>query len=205
MSWLMARFYDGFMRETEAHCLQAWRAELLGGLRGAVLEVGAGTGANLGHYGSDLSRLVLAEPDPHMRARLEDAVAARGLAAQISEAGVEALPFPDATFDAVVSTLVLCSVPDLPAALGELRRVLRPGGQLVFLEHVAAEGGGRLFWQRCLEPVWKLGAGGCHLTRRTAAAIREAGFELSSCQAESMRKALPFLRPTVRGVARKPA
>jgi SAM-dependent methyltransferase len=108
----------------------------------------------------------------------------------------------DGSFDVVVSTLVLCSVPDQPAALVELRRVLRPGGRLAFLEHVAAvDRPGRLRWQQRLEPVWKRLAGGCHLTRRTAEAVGGAGFTLGEITRESARKAAPVVRPTVRGHA----
>ena len=205
MGWLMSKIYDRFMQVSEQACLQAWRGELLAGVSGEVLEVGPGTGANLPHYGGAVSRLVLAEPDRHMRARLERAVALSGRAAEVVTAPADALPFADASFDVVVSTLVLCSVSDLDAALVEIRRVLRPGGRLVFLEHVAAEQAGRLAWQRRIEPAWKHIAGNCHLTRRTAESIRAAGFEVDEERRESMRKALPITRPTVRGVARKPA
>ncbi|MEJ7584387.1 MAG: class I SAM-dependent methyltransferase [Acidimicrobiales bacterium] len=126
----------------------------------------------------------------------------------VERASADALPFPDASFDTVVATLVLCSVPDQPAALAELRRVLRPGGALVFLEHVAAEDRPkRLRWQRRIEPVWKRLAGGCHLTRVTADAIVAAGFDLpdAALTRESARKTTPVVRPTVRGVATKPS
>ncbi len=201
MSRILAKYYDRFMSESEKHCLQGWRGELLADISGRVLEIGAGTGANLGHYPPDLEQLVVAEPDRHMRARLEALVAERGSPVTVSDAAADPLPFEDGAFDVVVSTLVLCSVPDLPRALAEIHRVLRPGGRLVFIEHVAAKRGGRLHWQRLLEPLWRVFADGCHLTRPTAEAIQAAGFELESCTSESMRKALPFVRPTVRGVA----
>jgi len=125
--------------------------------------------------------------------------------AELLSAPCESLPFPDATFDAVVSTLLLCSVPDPSRALSEVHRVLRPGGTLVFLEHVAAtDAPGRLAWQRRIEPFWKRIAGNCHLTRHTGETIRAAGFLVEHETRESMRKAMPFLRPTVRGLARKP-
>jgi ubiquinone/menaquinone biosynthesis C-methylase UbiE len=115
---------------------------------------------------------------------------------------VDALPFDDGAFDAVVSTLVLCSVPDVERALAEVRRVLRPGGKLLFLEHVAADDRpDRLAWQRRLEPLWMRISGNCHLTRRTGEAIRAAGFRVQRETRESMRKALPIVRPSVRGLA----
>lgn len=204
MGWFMAAIYDSFMSKTEEACLRAWRGELLGALNGDVLEVGAGTGANLPLYPAQLERLVLAEPDPAMRSKLAERLRGLGREAELSEATMDALPFEDATFDAVVCTLVLCSVPDPAACLGEVRRVLRPKGKLVFIEHVCDERRlGRRLLQRGLEPLWKPLAGGCHLTRRTETTIREAGFEVSEVRRESLRKALPMLRASVRGIALK--
>jgi ubiquinone/menaquinone biosynthesis C-methylase UbiE len=206
MSWLMSKLYDRVMADAERACLVAWRADLLRGLAGAVLEVGAGTGANLRHYPPDVTRLVLAEPDPHMRRELELRLSGHTPPPELVDATSEALPFPDAIFDAVVITLVLCSVPDPDRTLAELRRVLRPGGALIYLEHVAAdEDPDRLAWQHRIEPVWRHLAGNCHLTRRTADSIRRAGFRIERESRESMRKAFFFTRPTVRGLARSPA
>jgi len=141
-----------------------------------------------------------------MRRKLKrkvDASALRNI--EISDAPLDSLPFRAGEFDAVVCSLVLCSVPDQPAALAEIARVLKPGGRLVFLEHVAADGRPeRLKWQRRIEPVWKHLMGNCHLTRRTEAAIAAAGFKIEQIQRESIRKALPIVRPSIRGLARKP-
>jgi ubiquinone/menaquinone biosynthesis C-methylase UbiE len=196
------------MRRSERACLQEWRRELLAGTSGAVLEVGAGTGANVPYYPPAVERLLLTDPDPHMLARLERPLAALRRPAKVESAVADRLPFPDASFDFVVGTLVLCSVPDPAAALAEIRRVLRPDGAFVFLEHVAAdeddEGGARrLAWQRRIEPLWSRFADGCRLTRRTDAAIEAAGFSFESLTRASMRRALPFLRPTIRGLARR--
>jgi ubiquinone/menaquinone biosynthesis C-methylase UbiE len=204
MSWLMAKFYDGFMRESEQACLSRWRAELLRDLSGSVLEVGAGTGATLGLYPASVTRLVLCEPDAHMRRQLREK--AKDAKAEVCDGPAQRLPFEKDSFDAVVCSLVLCSVPDQAAALAEIRRVLKPGGRLLFLEHVAADGNpGRLKWQRRVEPVWKRLMDNCHVTRRTEQALLDAGFRLESIQRESIRKALPIVRPSIRGVARKPA
>jgi ubiquinone/menaquinone biosynthesis C-methylase UbiE len=203
MGRILAAIYDRFMRESEDACLAGWRRELLGNVEGRVLEIGAGTGANLAHYPPG-ARLTLAEPDGFMRTRLAARLATTQRTAEIADAPAEALPWQDGSFDAVVSTLVLCSVADPAAALAEIHRVLRPGGALVFVEHVAAEDNPkRLRWQRWLEPLWRRIAGDCHLTRRTAALIAEAGFSFESLRRESIRKANPLTRPSVRGVARR--
>jgi ubiquinone/menaquinone biosynthesis C-methylase UbiE len=203
MSWLMATVYDRLLAQSEAACLRAWRRDLLAGVTGRVLEVGAGTGLNIPHYTANVTRLVLSEPEPHMRAKLQSRLAAALPAVvELSEAALDHLPMPDQSFDAVVSSLVLCSVRDLTQALGEIRRVLAPGGRLVFLEHVGAEDRpDRLKWQRRVEPLWKALAGNCHLTRRTEWAIKRAGFDIVQIQRESIRKAMPLTRPSIRGIA----
>ncbi|MBX3188382.1 MAG: class I SAM-dependent methyltransferase [Labilithrix sp.] len=206
MSWFMATIYDWFMRDLEIACGAAWRAELLHDVRGEVLEIGAGTGRNLDHY-EGVERLVLAEPDPHMQKKLAARVARepesrRARSIEIVSWSAESLAAPDASFDVVVATLVLCSVGDVGASLREIRRVLRPGGTFVFLEHVASPDPKRLAWQRRLEPAWKRLAGNCHLCRDAARSIEEAGFHIDRITRESARKALPIVRPTIRGRAR---
>lgn len=209
MAWLFPRIYDRLTATTEKACFQAWRAELLADVAGEVLEVGAGTGNNLAHYGPAVTRLVLTDPEPAMLDRLRGHLHRLdpSVKAQVEQASASALPYADASFDVVVATLVLCSVPDQAVALAELRRVLRPGGSLVFIEHVAADPVSkprRLVWQRRVEPVWKRVAGGCHLTRRTDEAIAAAGFDLGEVTRESARKAVSVVRPTVRGTATAP-
>jgi ubiquinone/menaquinone biosynthesis C-methylase UbiE len=202
---LIAAIYDRLTAASEQACLQEWRAELLRGIAGQVLEVGAGTGLNLPYYPRAVARLVLSEPDPYMRHKL--ALKARALdweRAEVMDASLEQLPVPDASFDTVVGTLVLCSVPRLDRALAEIHRVLRPAGRFLFLEHVAAEDRpSRLKWQQRVEPLWRRLSGNCHLTRRTANAIVAAGLVITDIRRESMRKAWPLVRPTIRGVAVK--
>lgn len=209
MSWFMAAIYDLMMKDTEEECLAAWRARLLSDIEGTVLEIGAGTGVNFEHYPPSVSRLIVTEPDEHMRRRLERKHGHRfGQKVEFQDAPAEALPLEDGAVDAVVSTLVLCSVGDPRRAIGEIHRVLAPGGRFTFLEHVAADPHShpsRRKWQGRVEPVWKHLAGNCHLTRETESYIRDAGFELQWVEHESMRKAPPWVRPTVRGMAVKAA
>ncbi len=208
----MAAVYDRFTATVEAAGLADWRRDLVAGLEGEVLEIGAGTGHNLRWYPSTVTRLVLTEPDPHMRAKLASKVAdAAGrdggpAVVEVVDRSSDDLAVPDASLDAVVATLVLCTVPDPAATLAEVRRVLRPGGRFVYLEHVAATDTPRdLRWQERFEPVWKRVAGNCHLTRTTERAIVDAGFVVDTEWREAMPTAPVILRPTVRGIAHRPA
>lgn len=205
MLGVVAAVYDRVMTGVEEAGLSTWRAELLAPLSGTVVEIGAGTGRNLPFYPASVDRLVLCEPDRHMRARLAAKAASRP-GTEVSEAPAEALGFADSSIDAVVCTLVLCSVNDPGRALAEVRRVLRPGGRFVFIEHVAAENRPRrLIWQRRIEPVWRRVAGNCHLTRSTEQVIACSGLQLHDVTRASMRKAPAVVRPTVRGVALQPS
>lgn len=205
MSFITAFFYDRFMARTEAACLADWRRDLLRHTHGKVLEIGAGTGATIEHYPGQVSRLVLSEPDRHMRRILQhkaDQVVTDRI--RITADTAERISAPDEAYDCVVASLVCCSVSDLRAALWEMRRVLKPGGRLVFLEHVAAaEGSSRRRWQNRINPLWRRLMGNCHLNRETEEAIVGAGFAIRQIDRESMRKALPIVRPTIRGIAEK--
>ncbi len=199
----MAHFYDRVMARSEAACLSAWRNKLLTDVTGRVLEVGAGTGVNLPLYPKGVDHIVMSEPDPHMRSQLESRIAAENpTSIDLSDGSLESLPFPDGEFDFVTCMLVLCSVPDLTASIAEMRRVLAPGGRLIFMEHVAADNRpDRLKWQQRLEPLWKRISGGCHLTRRTEQAIADGGFHIEHIHRENMRASISVARPTIRGVA----
>jgi ubiquinone/menaquinone biosynthesis C-methylase UbiE len=192
-----ASFYDRLMRSTERRIMADLRARVLGPLEGTVLEVGAGTGANLPYY-TRAARVVATEPDPYMlekaRERLRDV---NHPAIDLKLASAEALPFPDASFDHAVATLVFCTVPDPERALREVRRVLKPTGRFHFVEHVRGEGlVGRV--QDALRPVWKFFAAGCVINRRTAELIESAGFVIESLE----RRRLQFGVPLLVGVAR---
>lgn len=145
-----------------------------------MLDIGAGTGANLPHLRA-ADRLVATEPDPAMRARLMTKLDRALVPVEVVDAGAESLPFPDASFDAVLCTLVLCTVPDPDRALREARRVLKPAGRLVILEHVRASGP-LARWQDLATPAWRLLAAGCHPNRDTRAAIERAGFVIEDAE-----------------------
>ncbi|HEX5450549.1 MAG TPA: class I SAM-dependent methyltransferase [Gaiellaceae bacterium] len=195
MGRIFAALYDKLSAKEERETVGPMRRELLSHARGRTLEIGAGTGPNLQHYPAGLD-LVLTEPDVHMAKRMK---------VESVQARAEDLPFPDASFDTVVSTLALCTVDDLAASLREVRRVLKPGGSLLFMEHVRGEEGSKLErWQDRLEPVWGFCAGGCHPNRDTLAAIRDAGFELGDVERPAW-KVPPLVRPLVIGFATRPA
>jgi len=214
-----ARFYDRALKATEENGLGAMRKELLAGARGRVIEVGAGTGVNVDLYGDAIEDLTLVEPDPHMaarlRARLEAGEGAHGGATaaakdggtgvhppkHLVEAPAEALPFDDDTFDTAVATLVLCTIPYPEAAIGELARVLKPGGRLLFIEHVRADDPDRARWQDRLEKPWRFMADGCHCNRDTEANLRASTFAIETIEYGKMPKAMPIVRPLIRGTA----
>jgi ubiquinone/menaquinone biosynthesis C-methylase UbiE len=197
---LFAALYDRQLAPLERGWLGRRRAALVGDLGGRVIEVGAGTGASLAHY-RRAATVVACEPDPAMRTRLAAKLAGAPVPVEVSPAPAEALPFPDASFDAAVSMLVLCTVADPAAALAELRRVLRPGGRLVFLEHVRAEG--RLArWQDRLAPLQVWFAGGCHPNRDLEAAIAAAGFVVAELERFEPTPNSPLTRPFIQGATK---
>jgi len=198
---LFAAMYDRSLKATEEAGLGEMRRGLLAGAAGRVVELGAGTGVNLGLYPEAVEELVLVEPDPHMAKRLRARLADSPRPARILEAPAEHLPYPDASFEVAVATLVLCTIPDPAAALAELRRVLVPGGRLLLIEHVRAEDPGVARWQDRLEKPWRFCGDGCHCNRDTAATLAAAGFETSALERGRMPKAPPIVRPLLRGTA----
>ena len=168
--------YDWMTAALEREALGERRLALLSDLTGEVVDVGAGTGVNL-RYLESAARVVAVEPEPAMRRQLARKRADAAVAVELVDAVAESLPFQDASFDAVVFTCALCTIGDPDAALAEARRVLRPAGRLVFLEHV--RGSGRLArWQDRLTPLWSRLMAGCHPNRDTAAAVERAGFSI---------------------------
>ncbi|MBS1861738.1 MAG: class I SAM-dependent methyltransferase [Actinobacteria bacterium] len=197
-----ARFYDRALKATEENGLGEMRAALLAEARGRVIEIGAGTGVNVDLYGPGVEDLTLVEPDEHMAARLRERVG-RGarVPRRLVEAPAEALPFADDTFDTAVATLVLCTVPDPAAAVTELARVLKPGGRLLFIEHVRSADAGSARWQDRFEKPWRFMADGCHCNRDTAATLGASAFRVERLEHGKLPKAIPIVRPLISGTA----
>ncbi len=198
---LFAALYDTVSKGSEAAGLREERRQLLAGTEGATIEIGAGTGLNLEHYPEAVTRLVLAEPDRHMRRRLRRRVDALDRVAEVIDAPAERLPFPDATFDTAVVTLVLCSVPNQEAALAEIARVLKPNGRLLFIEHVRSGDPKVAKRQDRIRPLYNLV--GCNPNRETLAAIEASALSVESVRHGEVPKAPKVERPMIVGTARR--
>ena len=201
---IFAAAYGAIFAGLERGGLADKRRHLLADASGATLELGAGIGHNLEHYPESVERLVLTEPDPHMAKRLRAQVAEAGRTnAEVVEAGAESLPFGPGEFDTVVATLVLCTVPDPGAVLDEVARVLKPGGRMLFMEHVRADSERRARWQDRLNPVQNFCFGGCNLNRPTADTIRSSPLVIDELRADRMpRVGGPLVEPMIVGSAR---
>jgi ubiquinone/menaquinone biosynthesis C-methylase UbiE len=169
-----------------------YRRRLVGGARGRVLEIGVGSGLNLPLYGDAVVTVVGVDPSPRLLSRARQVQRTGRSAVDLIEGSAEALPLEDESIDTVVSTWTLCSIPDVTAALREMRRVLKPSGRLLFVEHGLAPDEGVRRWQHRLTPVWKRLAGGCHLNRPIRQLVENAGFEIERVQADYMRGPKPM-------------
>jgi len=198
---VFAAMYDRMLGKTERAGLGEHRRALLAGAAGDVLEIGGGTGANLQYYGDTVRSLTIVEPEKPMLRRLEQHIEQSGRQAKALRAPAEDLPFNDASFDAIVSTLVLCTVDDVPRALRELCRVLRPGGKLLFIEHVRSDDEKLARTQDRMLPINVRIGHGCHPNRRTLDSIRDAGFEVTSLEHDTLKHTPKFIRPLIVGVA----
>jgi len=183
--------------------MERWRRRAVEGLEGSVVEIGFGSGANLPVLPREVTTLHAVEPSEVARARARRRERPTGL--EVRHVGVdgESLPLEDHTCDAALTTFTLCTIPDVERALAELRRVVRPGGRIHFLEHGLAPDEDVRRWQRRLEPVQRRVAGGCHLTRDTPALLTDAGFELERVEARYAKGPKPWTWFTV-GTARTP-
>jgi SAM-dependent methyltransferase len=199
-----AAVYDRSLERAERMGMEARRARLLADARGLVVEIGAGTGLNLAHYPAAVDELVLTEPDEAMARALERRLARAGRAARVVRAPAEALPLPDASADTVVSTLVLCTVADPERALAEVARVLRPGGRLLFAEHVRADDPGLARWQRRLRRPWGVVARGCRPDQPTVELIARSALELEHVERGRFAGAFAIVRPLRTGRALRP-
>ena len=201
-AWLriFALVYDPFLWLGEIAGMRRRRSTLLGGARGRVVEIGAGTGLNIAHYPDGIAELVLTEPEPAMRRRLARRLQRHARVARILDAPAERLPLSDASVDTVVSTLVLCTVNDPERALSEIARVLRPDGQLLFIEHVRASSRFLAACQDNLFRPWRGFAGGCRCNRPTVELMRACGFAVAADDVV-WRGMPPIVRPLMVGRA----
>lgn len=195
-----AAVYDPIMQASEVRGLSRMRAELLAPLSGTVVEIGAGTGLNLPHWPAAVDHVLSCEPAPEMadklRAKVDD------VRIEVVLAPGEAIPADDNSVDAVVSTLVLCTVHDVTATIREIARVLRPGGTLALIEHIAASAPGRARIQRVVEPVWKIAARGCHLTRDPRPILKAHGFDTTELVEDRMPGSAPIVERIIQGHSR---
>jgi ubiquinone/menaquinone biosynthesis C-methylase UbiE len=203
-SRLFALAYDRMSAKVEQAGLSSLRQQLLAEASGDVLEIGGGTGANLQHYGPGVESLTLTEPEPPMLRRLERRARSEAPGAKVLRARAEELPFEDDRFDTAVTTLVLCGVEDQPRAVRELRRVLRPGGRLLFIEHVRSEEPRVARLQDRMNRLNRLVAC-CECNRATLDTIEAEGFDVVEVDRTEMSKAPAFTRPLIVGAATKGA
>jgi ubiquinone/menaquinone biosynthesis C-methylase UbiE len=205
---IFARTFARLSAQAEKKGQAEHRGELLDGLSGRLVDVGAGHGLNFPYYPAAVEEVVAIEPERHLRQLAEKAATTASVPIRVVDGLADALPLEDASVDAGVASLVLCSVPDQATALAELRRVIRPGGELRFYEHVISDRPGLARVQRLAERsgFWPFVGGGCHPARDTAAAITEAGFQIESCRSFNFRPALVevVVEPKILGLARRP-
>jgi SAM-dependent methyltransferase len=202
---LFSRLLGRFVGYQERHGGVEYRRELLAGVSGRVLELGPGEGTNFALFPPEVTEVVAAEPEPYLRELARRAAVAAPVPVEVIDARAEGLPFAAGEFDAVVLTSVLCTVRNPALALGEIRRVLRPRGELRFWEHVAAADGFLRAHQKAIDLVWPFFTGGCHTARDTRAAIERAGFEIVRCRAFKFQPSsvVHVISPQIIGVARR--
>jgi ubiquinone/menaquinone biosynthesis C-methylase UbiE len=186
---LLPRLIDLAMRNKE---VKRYRGKLIPAAAGEVLEIGAGSGLNLPFYGPQVRRLHALEPSEALLRMTSRKLPGTSYPVDLLQGSAEEIPLADRSVDTVVTTWTLCSIPDVAKALREARRVLKPGGSLLFVEHGHAPDASVAAWQRRIEPLWKPLAGGCHLTRRIDRLVREAGFEIVELENEYLKGPRPL-------------
>lgn len=203
---IFARMYARMSVKAEERGGAGHRDRLLAGLTGRVIEVGAGNGLNFAHYPDAVSEIVAVEPEPYLREQAREAAERSAVTVHVLDALADAIPYDDATFDAGVASLVLCTVPDQGPVLAELYRVIQPGGELRFYEHVIARAAIPTALQRAADAtLYPYLSGGCHLARDTASAIERAGFSIESCDRFGFTPMpTPPKLPHILGLARRP-
>jgi len=201
---LFAAGYDTVMAGSEKTVLRGHRKALLDRVAGRVIEIGGGTGVNLPFYGGAIEDLIITEPEAPMARHLQRKLADHTLPARVVQARAEELPFEDQSFDFAVSTLVLCTVDDPERALEEIHRLLKPNGQLLFVEHVRATNPRLARWQDRLHGFQVRFAHGCHCNRRTLESIEDAGFRVTELTHDRLRMAPPIVHPLIVGAANRP-
>jgi len=200
-----AFLYDPLIASGERSYMRRIREEIIGGARGRVLELGVGTGLSFSYYNNHVERVIATEPDPHMLKRARRRVQDAACPIELRQAPAEELPFEDASFDTVVSTLVMCTTRDPMRALSEVRSVLKPSGELRLHEHVRYDHAFGAFWQDLATPVWRWLGAGCHPNRDIARLVREAGFEFQRLEFIKLEPPIPpmvITRPRIIGIAR---
>jgi SAM-dependent methyltransferase len=200
--YVFAGLYDRFLRESEAAGLAAKRREFLAPAYGRTLELGAGTGLNLPYYPSAVTELVVSEPYPHMITKLSEQVRACRPEAHMLAASAEALPVPDDSFDTVAAAMILCTVPDPNAVLAEIDRVLTPGGQYLFLEHIRNPDPAIARRQDLIQPAWYLFGRGCHCNRPTLQTIGASSLVIESLKEDKIPRSFSIVEAMVIGQAR---
>jgi ubiquinone/menaquinone biosynthesis C-methylase UbiE len=187
--WILPRLIDLAMRNEE---VKRYRGKVIPTASGEVLEIGAGSGLNLAFYGSQVLRLHALEPSEALLRMASRKLPGASFPVELLRGSAEQIPLADGAIDTVVTTWTLCSIPDVAKALREARRVLKPGGSLLFVEHGHAPDASVAAWQRRIEPLWKPLAGGCHLTRRIDELIGAAGFEIIELENEYLKGPRPL-------------
>jgi len=198
--WIFPKFFDVLVRHKY---FDAKRVTALKEVKGKVLEIGIGTGLNLDCYPSAVREIYAIDPNPGMKRELFAKHSDHRVKIHFSQTGAENLPYDSETFDTIVSTLTFCSIPDLPAALAEMKRVLKTKGKIIFMEHGLSHERSVAKWQRRLDPIQKVVGCGCSLTVNATDELKRAGFNVTRGETYYVQKAPKFVGYVYEGIAVK--